>query len=402
MSDERDSATPPASPAGTPAIAQPVATGVPGTPRDVWQVRVDSSPLSDAWKAAVDLSGGEICIGVLAFSGVPRRGSVLSSGCSQSDLGFIDIEGLRSWLEKTIVSDDQESTDILFIDPREAADAANLPILKRAVLVAAGRIVVPDEGTFWAILGWRSPILQEQIDRRRLRLSIRVLAQCAASHAATARRERRLRILEGMLDELAPAFILVSRTAQVFWTNHQAEALLGQRDLLFRNGGNMLASSTPARTGLLREAIATVPRSDPGEATPADSYLLLQRASGGESVVVLRGVNGRHALEGNDAVLVIVPQQDAADLVFRLVGVYGLVPSEARLVSALIRDGSPAEAALRLGITEQTAKTYLKRIYGKLGVTSQLELSLLLGSIIPPLRSKRGDPRNTHHFLTAF
>lgn len=368
--------------------------------RDSWQVRVDSSPLSDSWKAAVDLSGGDCCIGVLAFNGQVRRGTVLSSGCSQSDLAFINIEALRSWLEKIMTERDTEGADLLIVDPKEVADIANLPWLKHLSALSAGRVSVPDEGDFWTLIGWRPAIDPQKIDRRRMRLALRILAQCAATHVVTARRERRVRILEGMIDELAPAFILVNRSAQVFWTNHRAEIVLAQRDFLVRNGGNMLASLTAQRTHALREAIANIARAPrPGEPSPPDAHLLLQRSTGGEHLIVLRSVIGRNALEGNDAVLVIVPQHDGVELASRLITVYGLVPSEARLLSALMRDRSTSIAAAKVGITEQTAKTYLKRIYSKLGVTSQLELSLLLTSIIPPLRGSREQLERTHQIM---
>lgn len=364
-----------------------------------WQVRVDSSPLSDAWKAAVDLIGGECCIGVLTLTGPVRRGTVFSSGCSQSDLTFIDIEALRDWLEASVAEADPDGADLVMLDSKAVAEAANLPWLKHLSALAGGRIEVSNEGTFWMLIGWRKDV--EQVDRRRLRLALRVLAQCAASHSISARRERRLQILEGMVDELAPAFILVSPIAQVFWTNYRAERLLAERSLLIRNGGNMLASSTSARTTALREAIAQTAAAPAVEGGRSDRFLLMPREDGGDDVVVLRAVNGRQMLEGNRAVLVIVPKDDMPELAGQLIGLFGLIPSEARFVSALIRSGSAQVAAARLGITEQTAKTYMKRIYAKLGISSQLELGMMIASLAPPLRS--GSPAGSgQHQITNF
>lgn len=350
-----------------------------------WQVRVDSSPLSDAWKAAVDLTGGDSCIGVLTLNGPFRRGTVFSSGCSQSDLTFIDIEALREWLEGSVAEADPDGADLVMLDPAQVAEAANLPWLKHLSALAGGRIEVSNEGTFWMLIGWRKSV--ERVERRRLRLALRVLAQCAASHSINTRRERRLQILEGMVDELAPAFILVNPTAQVFWTNYRAERLLAERSLLIRNGGNMLASSTSARTAALREAIAQTAAAPLIDGERGDRFLLMPREDGGDDVVVLRAVCGRQMLEGNRAVLVIVPKDDMPELAGRLIALFGLIPSEARFVSALIRSGSAAVAATRLGITDQTAKTYMKRIYAKLGISSQLELGMMIASLTPPLRS---------------
>ncbi|MBB5685461.1 helix-turn-helix transcriptional regulator [Sphingobium boeckii] len=368
--------------------------------RDNWQVRVEASPLSDSWKAAVDLSGGDSCIGVLTVSGAVRRGTVLSSGCSQSDLTFIDIEALRGWLDN-LVEMDRDGGDLIMVDPTEVAEVANLPWLKHLSALAAGRIDVPNEGVFWMLIGWRKTTEKDAIDRRRLRLALRVLAQCAGSHVATIRRERRMRILEGMMDELAPAFILVNNEARVFWTNYRAELVLAQRNFLVRNGGNMLASSTQTKTQMLREEIAKVSRTDPEVTGNADSFLLLPRSGEDDDLVVLRAVAGRHGLEGNRAVLVIVPQHDTSEMASKLISAFGLIPSEARLVGALIADGSSAAAAARVGITEQSAKTYLKRIYAKLGISSQLELGMLVASMMPPLRG--GMPRPTDaHQMTNF
>jgi DNA-binding CsgD family transcriptional regulator len=209
-----------------------------------------------------------------------------------------------------------------------------------------------------------------------------------------------MRILEGTLDELAPAFILVNRSAQVFWTNYRAELLLAERDLLLRNGGNLLASSTPTRTTKLREAIANVSRIPLDGKPVPDEFLLLPRAGGGDDLVVLRPVSGRHDQEGNDAVLVIVPRHDASDQAAKLIKAFGLIPSEARLVGALIRTGSSVLAASEIGITDQTAKTYLKRIYAKLGINSQLELGVMVAQLAPPLRGADVDTVSDHQITT--
>lgn len=367
-------------------LEAPVADRAARPSRGNWQVRVDSSPLSDAWKAAVDLSGGDCCIGMLTLAGPFRRGTVFSSGCGQSDLAFIDVEALRDWLESSIERFDPEGANLAMVDPKQIADVANLPWLKHLSALAAGRIDVSNEGTFWTLIGWHDPA--DRLDRRRLRLALRVLAQCAASHSISRRREQRLQILEGMIDELAPAFILASATAQVFWTNYRAELLLAKRDLLIRNGGNMLASSSSARTALLRKAIAEAANGSLAAEGRSDHFLLMPKLGGGGDVVVLRPVAGRHGLEGNRAVLVIVPGDNLPELAGRLSALFGLIPSEARFVSALIGGGSPAAAAAQLGITEQTAKTYMKRIYAKLGINSQLELGMMIASLAPPLRSE--------------
>jgi DNA-binding CsgD family transcriptional regulator len=60
---------------------------------------------------------------------------------------------------------------------------------------------------------------------------------------------------------------------------------------------------------------------------------------------------------------------------------YALTPAEARLATHLSCGRSVEEAAAEMGVTVNTARAYLKRIYSKLGVRRQSELvrRLLLG-----------------------
>src|SRR5690606_27084737 len=150
---------------------------------------------------------------------------------------------------------DRLDQDMVDVDVREVAEVANLQWLKHLAMLSVGVVDVATEGVFWVLLGWRRLSDDRPRDRRRLRLAMRVLAQSAAGVAVGNRRAKRLQILEGLIDELAPAFVLVDREGQVFWTNDHAEERLARRDLLIRNGGNRIASTTPAKTAMLREAV---------------------------------------------------------------------------------------------------------------------------------------------------
>lgn len=62
--------------------------------------------------------------------------------------------------------------------------------------------------------------------------------------------------------------------------------------------------------------------------------------------------------------------------------VFGLTLGEAR-VAALVGSGlPPREAAARLGIGEETARTALKRVFSKVGVSRQSELTALLTKLV--------------------
>jgi DNA-binding CsgD family transcriptional regulator len=68
---------------------------------------------------------------------------------------------------------------------------------------------------------------------------------------------------------------------------------------------------------------------------------------------------------------------------------YGLTAGQARLASGLLQGKSVEAAAAAMGITVNTARAYLKRIYDKTGVRRQPELVRLLLLGLPRLRRDR-------------
>ena len=70
----------------------------------------------------------------------------------------------------------------------------------------------------------------------------------------------------------------------------------------------------------------------------------------------------------------------------RLTRIFRLTPSEARLAWHMARGRSIAQAAEVLGISEQTARSYSKLIYGKTGASGQADLvRIVLASAIAPV-----------------
>ena len=54
--------------------------------------------------------------------------------------------------------------------------------------------------------------------------------------------------------------------------------------------------------------------------------------------------------------------------------VYGLTPAEARMASAIVDGGGVASAARALNLSSNTAKYHLKAVFGKVGVSTQVQL----------------------------
>jgi DNA-binding CsgD family transcriptional regulator len=72
------------------------------------------------------------------------------------------------------------------------------------------------------------------------------------------------------------------------------------------------------------------------------------------------------------------PDREIAINRARLRELYGLTPAEARLAGLLAEGRVLKSAAAELGITLQTARTHLKRIFGKTGAANQAQLVRLL------------------------
>lgn len=68
----------------------------------------------------------------------------------------------------------------------------------------------------------------------------------------------------------------------------------------------------------------------------------------------------------------------SSELCDRLIQLFGLLPSEARLALALGRGASIVEAARELDLSVESARTYSKRIYAKMGARGHVDLVLFV------------------------
>lgn len=81
-------------------------------------------------------------------------------------------------------------------------------------------------------------------------------------------------------------------------------------------------------------------------------------------------------------ILVLDPDHDTQPDPTMIRDVLGLTLGEARLTSLVGTGRSPREAAAQLGITEATARTILKRVFAKVGVSRQGELASLMARLL--------------------
>ena len=68
-----------------------------------------------------------------------------------------------------------------------------------------------------------------------------------------------------------------------------------------------------------------------------------------------------------------------------LAAIYDLTPAETRVLELLVDGKAPTEIGIHLGISMNTVKTHLQRVYDKTGARRQADLIQLVGSLSLPV-----------------
>jgi DNA-binding CsgD family transcriptional regulator len=189
------------------------------------------------------------------------------------------------------------------------------------------------------------------------------------------------------LDCLGAALFLVDTEARIVHANASAHAILRRRAVL-RAAEGKLAACEPDAAHALKHSIAEAGRAPAG----ANAVALPLRASNGEHciahVLPLRSRPRRRAGRPGDAVAAVLVHKVALALSpppEAVAGLYGLTPSEARVLFAVVEVGGVRETAEALGIAEATVKTHLHRLYGKTGTARQADLVKLVAGFASPV-----------------
>lgn len=204
-----------------------------------------------------------------------------------------------------------------------------------------------------------------------LRLGIRLINAEASQQA-----------LADALTRLGVGVFLLAGDGRVLFANPAGQVLAG--DGLLVSGGRLTARAEAPRE-MLRARIADAALGDAALLAAPRPVVVQDRQRDGFLAVHVIPVRmaDRGAVEAllADVVAIAVVTSSQVDgpadpaLVRDLLG---LTLAEAR-VTALVGMGlAPREAGERLGITEETARTTLKRVFQKTGLTRQSELSALL------------------------
>ncbi len=187
--------------------------------------------------------------------------------------------------------------------------------------------------------------------------------------------------------QLKTPVILVGHRAKVLFANNAAQLMLQQQLLLTLRDG-CLCTTHDAVTVALQDALLRCGAQGKelgGRGIGIPLVVLGQPAA----VAYVLPLQNRTLPSGFDgataAVFVSVAQHTASPPHQVLAALYDLTPAEAR-VMVLVGSGlSTGNAAVTLGVSENTVKTHLSRVFVKANVTRQTRLMQLVRSLASPV-----------------
>ena len=198
---------------------------------------------------------------------------------------------------------------------------------------------------------------------------------------------------DALLESLEPAsagVIIVDEEQRVVFANAAAREIADAADGLSIRSAELFASSVK-ETKALRELLCSATSRRPGEepvwcGTIGLTRPSLRRPLGVEVLAV--SCTPSHPSSTRRVVIVFVsdPERQVEAPIDRLVELYGVTPAEAALAQVVARGTGLTEAADELGISMNTARTHLKRVFQKTGTRRQAELVRLFLSGVPQVR----------------
>jgi len=207
---------------------------------------------------------------------------------------------------------------------------------------------------------------------------------CSASRQTALKRvQQQISVMRGMLDWLDLGMLVLDDNARVVTSNAAGDALIASERLLRIAPDGSLVCRRQADSKVLRVAIEQVCRAGRGK---SEFVVKLGESDNRCRLGFVLGASPQGEPRWQSHALLLVLPARPAMVSREMLDTMGLLPSEQRFLLAFLEAGSLAEGASKAGVSEETAKTYLKRIRSKLGVRRQIELAQLIYGQSPPLR----------------
>ncbi len=218
-----------------------------------------------------------------------------------------------------------------------------------------------------------------------LQLILPLFAQSAAGGAQLAQQSQRSAMLEAMFDRVSLSMTMLSADAQPLFMNSAAKAMLDERKWLIRLADGSISSTNAKQSKQLRESIRIAATADASAST--ENVYRLDSNTGEFRLAYVLSAMSRSGDTATRCALLIVLAPGKMDAPAPLLEALGLLPSEQRFLGHFLKSSSLCNAAVDSGLSEETARTYLKRVRAKLGVHRQMELAGLISGLVLPLHA---------------
>lgn len=188
------------------------------------------------------------------------------------------------------------------------------------------------------------------------------------------------------LDQLAAGVVILDQHLKPLFANRAAERMLGESSVVTVVGGRFGAVAS-GDSGLLRKLIVSAVGKVDG---CGGSAILGSHAASRLSVTVTPAADHLRATTGAAALvfLTVLEPAQSGDAYSGLGQLFGLTRAESAIAVRLAHGQAVRTLADELGITYETARTTLKRVFAKTGVRRQAELVTLIHNALPPIRRK--------------
>ena len=184
------------------------------------------------------------------------------------------------------------------------------------------------------------------------------------------------------LDDIVHPAIVVDKNLAVRNMNAAFQQLLDNRAMLGIENG-VLAGSSRSITARLKEAVQRTFSTEPHQKTH-ESTVLLTNDDQTFSFAIVGTLPG----DGNTGLaLIAVPQFDVGIGAGRIAAAFNLSWVEERIVICILLGRCPRDIGTELGFTDETVRTYIKRIMIKIGINRQSEFFVLHSLTSSPFRS---------------
>lgn len=299
-----------------------------------------------------------------------------------------EAEPVELFLDKTGRPDVSMRSDMRALASR-AASSFKLP-QGAALLTAAGRsgqmlaATIQTAGGLFTITGLFRSFGSSLLPRckKTFGRTLPLISPFFQLWAARKGLSRRITGLTAALDNSGVATFLTSCSSEIRFMNRAARELVATSAGLEARHG-ILTAATLKETLRLQAGVEHVCANHTGGEAVAPVLAINRRRARPLMVTLSAAPATSESGEREAIVCVFDPEQDLARLIEPVCSVYGLSTREADLAARLATGVSLTSAAEELGVSEHTARSYLKQIFLKTETNRQAELvGLLLKSAV--------------------